>query len=279
MQRIDSHQHFWKYDAVRHSWINDEMAVIRKDFYPPDLQLLLVQNNMDGCVAVQADQTLEETYFLLELAKNNPFIKGVVGWVDLKANNIHEQLAGLSKHKLLKGFRHVLQAESQDDYMLQKDFLHGIAALEQYNFTYDILVFPRHLKYVKEFVKLFQKQKFVIDHLAKPLIKDKQLEEWELDIMDIATNANVYCKLSGMVTEADWHNWKQEDLNPYIDVVAEAFGPDRIMFGSDWPVCLIAGSYKKITGIIQNYFQSFSIADQEKVWGGNAVSFYNLAAS
>lgn len=273
---VDAHQHFWQFDPVRDSWIDDAMVVIQKDFMPEDLQTLLVENGFDGCVAVEAHQSEAQTEFLVEQANNNPFIKGLVGWVDLQAENISERLKHFSQFKIIKGFRHVLQGEPQRDLMLSPNFIRGIAALQQFDFTYDILIFPDQLIYAKNLVAQFPEQKFVIDHLAKPYIRKKGIKEWTLDIESIAKLPNVYCKVSGMVTEADWKGWEKENFRPYIDVVVENFGIDRIMFGSDWPVCLVAASYKEVVDIVKDYFSTFSADEQEKVFGGNAVSFYNL---
>jgi len=274
--RVDAHQHFWQFDPVRDSWITDDMRVIQKDFMPSDLEPVLNEIGFDGCVAVQADQTEEQTNFLVRLAEQNPFIKGVVGWVDLQAENITERLEHFSQYKIIKGFRHVLQGEPQRDLMLSPAFVRGTKALKEFDFTYDILIFPDQLIYSKNLAAQFPEQKFVIDHLAKPSIKKKEIKEWTLDIESIAKLPNVYCKLSGMVTEADWKAWRKDDFRPYMDVIVENFGVDRILFGSDWPVCLVAASYKEVVNIVQDYFSSFSADEQAKVFGGNAVSFYNL---
>lgn len=273
---IDSHQHFWKYEPVKHSWIDDEMAVIRKDFMPSDLKEVYQENNIDGCVAVQADQTLAETDFLLDLATKNDFIKGIVGWVDFRADNIDEVLKHYSQFDKVKGFRHVVQGEADHNFLLRPDFLNGIAKLEQYNFTYDILVFPHQLGSVLEFVKKFPNIKFVIDHIAKPYIKDGFYEGWALLMKEIATYPNVYCKLSGMITEADYKTWTYEQLIPYMELILSAFGADRILYGSDWPVCLVAGNYKKVRKITTDFIANLPIADQKAIMGLNAVKFYNL---
>jgi L-fuconolactonase len=272
---IDAHQHFWKYDPVAHSWINDEMSVIRKDFLPADLSPLLQQNKITGCIAVQADQTEKETDFLIELAGKNSFIKGVVGWVDLRAENIRERLVHYQKYPVVKGFRHILQGE-EPGFMLQPDFLRGVAALKEFGFTYDILIFPKHISAAIELVKQFPEQPFVIDHIAKPFIKDGLIDEWKNGMQIIAQFPNVYCKVSGMVTEADWKNWTKEDFTPYLDAVTESFGVNRLMYGSDWPVCLVAASYEKMISLIQDYFSSFTASEQELIMGGNATRFYRL---
>jgi len=276
MLRIDSHQHFWKFDPVRDSWITEEMSVIQRDFLPQDLQPVLQQNGFDSCVTVQSDQSYDENRFQLHNAALNDFIKGIVGWVDLMSPGIEKDLEYLSVFEKMKGFRHVLQGEKDRAFMLQPAFMKGIGLLKKYNFTYDILVFPDQLKHTLDFVKAFPSQPFVIDHIAKPYIRDKKIDEWKKDLEAVAKHDNVYCKISGMVTEADWKHWKKTDLTPYIDTVVEAFGTNRIMYGSDWPVCLVAGSYEKVTGVVKDHFASFSKTEQELFFGGNAINFYNL---
>jgi len=275
MQKIDSHQHFWRYDPVKHDWIDDTMKMIRKDFLPGDLQPVLKENNFDGCIAVQADQTEAETNFLLALQQENTFIKGIVGWVDLRQDNIRERLSWYKQFAAVKGFRHVLQGEAPE-FMLQPKFLNGIAALEELEFTYDILIFPKHLAAAITLVKQFPRQKFVIDHIAKPYIKKGLLGEWKQAMKIIAQHENVYCKISGMVTEADYQYWKKEDFTLYIDAVVEAFGTKRIMYGSDWPVCLVAASYTNMLNIVKDYFAHFSTTEQDNFFGNNAASFYKL---
>lgn len=273
---IDSHQHFWQYEPEKHSWIDDEMAVIRRDFMPEELQKVYQENGVDGCVAVQADQTLAETDFLIDLAAKNDFIKGIVGWVDLRGNNIDEVLEKYSNYKAVKGFRHVVQGEPDHNFLLRPNFLRGIKALEKHNFTYDILVFPHQLGATLEFVKRFPNMKFVIDHIAKPYIKDGFFEGWANQIKAIAKYQNVYCKVSGMITEADYKTWTESDLKRYIDVVFEAFGKERVLFGSDWPVCLVAGNYSQVKDIVTNYIADLSEPEQAAVMGKNAIKFYNL---
>ena len=275
MKIIDSHQHFWKYDPVSYSWINDDMQVIRRDFLPGDLAVVLNENKVEGCIVVQADQTEEETDWLIILASKNDFIQGIIGWVDLRSDKIEERLRHYLQFNKVKGFRHVLQGE-EPSFMLQKDFLNGISKLDEFGFAYDILIFPNHLEAALQLVEQFPQQRFVIDHAAKPYIKDGKIDEWKAGMEKLAQHPYVYCKISGMVTEADWHNWTAEQLKPYLDVVVESFGIDRIMFGSDWPVCLVASSYSKWLQTVQNYFESFSEEDQEKIFSGNAARFYNL---
>ena len=275
MFTIDAHQHFWRYDVVTHEWINDEMSVIRKDFLPAQLEPVLKQNGISGCVAVQADQSEKETDFLLQLAEEHDFIKGVVGWVDLRADNIKERLDHYKAFRLLKGFRHILQGEAPE-FMLQPGFINGIAALQEYRFTYDILVFPQHLKAVLELVSKFPDQPFVIDHIAKPYIKDGLITEWKKDMEQFSIFENVYCKVSGMVTEADYHHWKPADFTPYLDATVNAFGTKRILYGSDWPVCLVAANYTDMLNIAKTHFASFTATEQEDFFGNNATRFYQL---
>jgi L-fuconolactonase len=274
--RIDAHQHFWKFDRVRDSWITDKMAIIQKDFLPRDFQAVLEKNNFDGSVVVQSDQSNNENKFQLKNAEENDFIKGVIGWVDLQAKDIEERLVHYSSFKKMKGFRHVLQGETDRSLMLKPEFMNGIGQLEKFGFTYDVLIYADQLKYLPEFVGAFMNQKFVIDHLAKPKIKDQEISVWKEEMQAIARFENVYCKISGMVTEADWTHWKHNDFIPYLDVIIEAFGPNRIMFGSDWPVCMVAASYEQMLGIVQEYFSSFSETEQELFFGKNAIQFYNL---
>lgn len=276
MKKIDAHQHFWKFDPLRDSWINEDMKVIQRDFLPSDLEPLLQKNNFAGSVVVQSDQSEEENTFHLTNAEKFDFIKGIVGWVDLQAPNIKDRLEYYSQFKKMKGFRHVLQSEPQRDLMLKPAFMNGIGSLKQYNFTYDILIFENQLQYVPSFVAAFPGQAFVIDHIAKPLIKGGDISDWKAGIAAVAQFENVHCKISGMVTEAGWNDWKKEDFKPYLDAVLEAFGINRIMFGSDWPVCLVAGNYEEVAGIVEDYFSSFSQEEQDKVFALNATRFYNL---
>jgi len=277
MQRIDAHQHFWQFDPVRDNWITQDMSVIRRDFLPADLLPLLQRNDMDGSVLVQTCQDEADNDFMLTLAAENDFIKGVVGWVDLRAENVEDRLIYYKdNHPKMKGFRHVLQAEPDEQFMLRGDFKRGIALLQQYGFTYDILIYPNHIKYASELVAEFPHQKFVIDHLAKPYIKMKEVSQWQRDMEYLAYYQHVYCKVSGMLTEADWYGWKTEDFTPYLDVVFKSFGTQRVMYGSDWPVCMLAGGYNRALEILQIYASQYSQDEQDLFFGGNAVNFYNL---
>jgi L-fucono-1,5-lactonase len=273
--RIDAHQHFWKYDPVRDRWITDEMSVLKRDFLPEDLIPKLNSNQVHGSVAVQASHTEAETEFLLELAATHSEIRGVVGWIDLCAADAQRSLQRFATRAKFRGVRHVLQAEP-DNFMLQDSFLQGISYLRDFALTYDVLVYARQLPAAVELVSRFPDQPFVIDHIAKPEIRSKRLQPWAEHIRIMAQNSNVYCKVSGLITEADWHNCSQEDIRPYLDVVFEAFGNERVMFGSDWPVCLLAGSYDRVIRLIEKYTEPFSEPDRIKIFGLNAARFYGL---
>ncbi len=273
--RIDSHQHFWKYDTTTHGWISDAMSIIRNDFLPEHLKPILIQNNIQGCVAVEAHQSEKETEFLLKCAEEHNFIKGVVGWVDLRSDRVEERLEHYAKYPLLKGIRHLVQEEGEG-FMLGADFQNGISKLKQYGLTYDILIFPHQIKEATALATKFPEQAFVLDHLAKPYIKAKEIENWQSDIEILAQNKNMLCKVSGMVTEADWRNWNAGDFTPYLDVIFECFSAERIMYGSDWPVCKLAGEYNQVLQIVENYISKFSNEEQKKIMGENAISFYNL---
>lgn len=276
---IDSHQHFWKYEKTRGGWITDEMALLRRDFLAEEYEGECARNGVDGSVAVQVDQSESETLFLLDLAESNSRIAGVVGWADLCSPRIAERLQFFSQFKKLRGFRHIAQAEPDDRFLVRSDFLRGIARLREFGFTYDILIYPKQLPAAIELVSRFPEQRFVVDHLAKPLIKAGSREPWAGHMRAIAQDRNVFCKVSGMVTEADWLAWKLEDMLPYLDVVFQAFGPERVMFGSDWPVCLLAASYARVKQLIENYMQHLPSADQENIFGGSATRFYGLKAA
>jgi len=273
---IDSHQHFWNYFPSRQAWITEQMAVLKRDFLPSDLLKIYERNAVAGCVAVQADGSEEETDFLLQLAEQNSFIKGVVGWVDLQDRNVESRLRHYQSFPKLKGFRHVVQDEPDPDFMLREDFRMGLKALEAFNYTYDILIYPHQLDAAIKTVEDFPTINFVLDHIAKPDIKNSRFDNWLPKIKRLAQSPNVSCKVSGMVTEAAWRNWTQEDFVPYLEVVTEAFGMDRLMFGSDWPVCLLSGNYEEVLGIVKTYMAQFTQADQQQVFYTNALSFYRL---
>jgi len=273
--RIDAHQHFWKYDPVKDAWITPDMETIRKDFLPDDLRPLLSASKMDGCVTVQVDQTAKETLVMLRLADQHPFINGIVGWVDLRSPGVKDQLDYLSQFKKLKGFRHIVQAEP-DGFLLQKDFLNGIKALAHFGYTYDLLIYPRQLKEAVRFVSQFPDQKFVLDHLAKPLIRESRVEPWAKYITALASAGNIYCKLSGMVTEAEWNSWTEDQLRPYWDVVLSAFGADRLMFGSDWPVLTLASNYEDWLRVVTNWVEELSVDEAEAIRQKTAKKIYRL---
>ncbi len=272
---IDAHVHFWKYDKKRDGWITKDMGVLREDYLPEHLALSLKRNQVDGVVAVQVDQSELETHFLTELAATHPVIKGVVGWVDLKKSNIEERLAYFSQYAIIKGYRHIVQAEPAG-FLLNEDFQRGVAALKTYNYTYDILIYPQQLQDAIDFAAKFPEQKLVVDHCAKPNIGQHKLQEWEALIQELAAMPHVYCKLSGLFTEAVWKQWSASDFYPYLDVVFKAFGTDRLLFGSDWPVMLLSGIYIQWKSLLEKYLEGFTAEDREKIFGGNAISFYRL---
>jgi len=273
---IDAHQHFWKYSPAEYGWINDEMAALKRDFLPEDLKPLLAASGFDGSIAVQACHTIEETQWLLSLADKSQFIKGVVGWVDLCSADLPAQLDRLANHPRLVGVRHVMQAEPDDEFMLRDDFQRGIACLAGCGLTYDLLLFPRHLPVAVKLVQQFPQQRFVLDHIAKPGIADGLIEPWARDIRELAKHENVCCKLSGMVTEARWKHWKREDFRPYLDVILETFGPQRLMIGSDWPVCSLSATYAETIAIVDDYIRQLAPGQEEQILGGNCASFYGV---
>jgi L-fuconolactonase len=273
---IDSHQHFWRYDPGQHGWIDETMGVLKRDFLPEQLASELDANKMDASIAVQADQSEQETLFLLDLAKRSRRIAGVVGWVDLVSPRLDDRLKFFSQFEKLRGVRHVAQSEPDDRFLVRPDFTRGISRLQKFGFTYDILIYPKQLPAAIELVAKFPKQRFVLDHLAKPEIKTKNIAAWATLMGSMGRNPNVYCKLSGLVTEADWRCWSPANFDPLLDVVFEAFGVDRLMFGSDWPVCLLAASYKQVKDIIADFVERKAPKAKEKIFGANAVRFYDL---
>lgn len=272
---IDSHQHFWRYSAVEYPWMKPEWP-IRRDFLPPDLALEMARVGIEGCVAVQAQQTVAEAHWLLSLADEHAFIKGVVGWVDLQSSRVEEPLAELARHPRFVGVRHVVQDEPDDNFMLRPAFQRGIGKLRQFNLAYDLLVFPKQLPAAIRLVANFPEQRFVLDHIAKPFIRDGAISPWREQIRELAKAPNVWCKVSGMVTEAKWDGWHAEDFRPYLDVVFAAFGGERLMFGTDWPVATLAGSYEQVHGLAADYTRSLTAEAREKFFGGNAAAFYQL---
>lgn len=272
---IDTHVHFWKYDKKRDDWITDRMKTLQQDYLPPTLEGTLRRNGVAGCVAVQASQTELETHFLVELAKTYNIIKGVVGWIDLQDERVEERLLYFTQYPIIKGWRHVVQSEP-DDFLLGPAFQRGVRLLQAYDYTYDILVYPRQLKAALEFVAQFPEQRFVIDHCAKPDIAGKQTAEWAVLMKEIARHPNVYCKLSGLFTEAKWKQWSAAEFYPILDVVFSEFGTDRLMYGSDWPVILLSGIYVQWKSLLEKYTEHFNTKEKEKIFGNNATRFYNL---
>jgi L-fuconolactonase len=273
--RIDSHQHFWNYEPSTYNWIDSKMNVIQRDFSPGDLKPILDKHRIEGTVAVQAVATEEDTRFLLQLAHQHDWIKKVVGWIDFRAMDLEEQLEDLSTEEKLAGFRHISQSEPPEqlyDPLLRK----GIAALQPYGFTYDVLVFPEHLKGVYDLIRDFPSQRFVLNHMAKPRIRPGEYTSWAADIKRLGELPNIHCKISGMVTEADWQLWKEEDLRPYLDQVFEVFGTKRLMYGSDWPVALVAADYDRVIGVLNRYITGLSQEEQKQIMGGNACWFYKI---
>jgi L-fuconolactonase len=276
--RVDAHQHFWIYNPAEYEWINDSMAAIRRDFLPEDLEAELERNEFQGSIAVQTRQTLEETRWLLELADRSSKILGVVGWVELCSPDVRDQLSALAGNPKLVGIRHIVQSEPDDRFLLRPDFLRGVAVLQEFELAYEILIYTKHFPVAAEFVERFPRQRFVLDHLAKPAIKNREIESWATGIRRLATFPNVFCKLSGLVTEADWQRWKPEDITAYLDIAFEAFGASRLMIGSDWPVCLVAGSYSRIMDVVKDYLKHQTAETREAVLGENARRFWKLKA-
>ena len=272
---IDSHQHFWNYNPERDTWIDESMQALKKNFLPENLKPILIDNGIDGCISVQADQSYDETEFLLECASNNKFIKGVVGWVDLCSPDLEKKLKRYSTDKKFKGVRHIVQSESKE-YLLRKDVQAGISKLSNFNLTFDLLVTPIQLQSAIKLVKTFPDQKFVLDHIAKPRISEPLSKTWVNDIINLSKQDNVFCKISGLVTETKGYNFLEADFLPFLDIIFQYFGFDRIMYGSDWPVCLLAAEYKKVLDIITDYLSSYDSKTREKIMGTNAQIFYNL---
>ena len=274
--RLDSHQHFWKYNPAHQVWMTDAMAVLRRDYLPGELQPILEVIGFDGTIAVQARQMTEETEWLLKLADEHDFIKAVVGWVDLRSPKLREQLERYSKHPKLVGVRHVVHDEPDDHFMLLPEFRRGLAQLGEFDLTYDLLLFPKHLPVAVKLVTEFPDQLFVLDHIAKPGIRECQVSPWKEDLKRLAEFPNVFCKLSGMVTEAKWKQWQPEDFRRYLDLVIESFGTDRVMIGSDWPVCTLSGDYASTMRIVIDYAQQFSAKVRDDILGDNCARFYRL---
>ncbi len=274
--KIDAHQHFWKFNTTEYAWISDKMKVLKRDFLPDEMLQELHGIGFDGSIAVQARQKPEETRWLLDIAAGNEFVKGVVGWIDLCSDECGNQLNEFVTHSKFVGVRHVLQDESDERFMLRESFIRGLSILGKYDIVYELLILPDHLRIAEELVMKFPEQKFVLDHIAKPMIKSGVISQWKEDICRLARHPNVNCKLSGMVTEASWGRWKKEDFLPYLNVVMDAFGTSRLMIGSDWPVCTVSSSYNKAMNLVIDYLASLNQAERDLVLGLNAVRTYKL---
>ncbi len=274
--RVDAHQHFWKYSPETHDWINDEMKVIRKDFGPTELGAILQANNINGCVAIQADETEKETSFLLEIADKHPFVKSVVGWMDLLVDDPAERLHHWKKYKKLAGFRAIMQGQEDSKYLTNSLFQKNVQLLVAADLTYDLLVFHDQFPSLIRFVEKLPDNRMILDHIGKPDIKNKQIKQWKDNIRILAQHPGIYCKLSGMITEADFKHWTYEDLKPYMEIAAEYFGIDRICFGTDWPVCLVAGTYTEVVSIMHKFSEQLNTSEKEKLMGGNTIKFYKI---
>lgn len=276
--RVDSHQHFWQYTAAEYPWIGEGMQRLARDYLPADLKPLLATAGIAGSVAVQARQSLAETQWLLELAAAHPGILGVVGWVDLRSPDLAEQLQAFAGQEKLVGVRHVVQDEPDPRFLLGEAFVQGLRQLQAHGLTYDLLLFPPQLPAAVELVGMLPEQPFVLDHLAKPLIKSGTLDPWQADLRALARHEHVSCKLSGMVTEAAWQGWKPSDFKPYLEVALDAFGPSRLMYGSDWPVCLLAGEYSQVFELVDDFLAALSDTERQQILGTTATNFYGLSS-
>jgi len=274
--RIDAHQHFWNHDPIKHFWINDDMKVIKRDFSPGDLAPLLKESKFDGTIAVQADETIAETTFLLDLARKNDYIKAVVGWVDLRKEAVEEDLLMLKSQQKLAGFRCIMQGTEDEAYLKNSVFLKNVSRLTQFDFTYDLLVFHNQMESLVRFTDKLQDNRLILDHIGKPDIKNKQIKQWKEQLRILSSNPNIYCKLSGMLTEADHQRWTYDDIMPYMETAAEYFGVDRLCFGSDWPVCLLAGSFKQVHDVVDRFVEQLNTTEREKIFGTNTAAFYKI---
>jgi L-fuconolactonase len=274
--RIDAHHHFWHYSTQEYGWISDSMSVLRRHYLPQDLREEIASVGIEGVVSVQARQTLAETEWLLDLADRHDFIRGVVGWVPLVSDHVRQDLEKYGGRAKLKAVRHVLQDEADDDYMLRDDFNRGIYLLHGFGLRYDILIFERHLPQAIQLVDRHPQQIFILDHVAKPRIRDGALSPWRENLRELSKRQNVFCKLSGLVTEAGHGAWTPDQLRPYMDAALEAFGARRLMFGSDWPVCLLAAGYRRWFQIVQDFAAQLTPAEQDRLFGETAVEAYGL---
>lgn len=275
-KKIDAHQHFWQYNAQEYGWIDDSMRLLRRAFMPEDLAALMKETGISGSVVVQARQSLTETNWLLDLAEANRTILGVVGWVPLADPALAEMLSELTERKKFKGVRHVIHDEADDQFILGKEFGKGIAKLREHNLTYDLLIFERHLPQTIQFVDRHPNQVFILDHVAKPRIRETMIQPWRDNLAKLAKRKNVYCKLSGMATEANWDTWSKQQLRPYLETVVNAFGPERLMFGSDWPVCLVAVGYRRWVELVNEFTDELSDDEKARIFGGTAIEAYGL---
>ncbi len=275
-QKIDTHQHFWKYDPEQYGWINAQQDAIRRDFLPPDLEQAIQQAGISSVISVEARQIVEETAWLLQLAAEYPFIQGVVGWVPLISPTVQEDLERFAENPKLIAVRHVLEGEPDDNYMLRDDFNRGIDLLEPLNLVYNLLIFERHLPQTLEFVDRHPNQVFVVDHIAKPRIKDELISPWRENLQELAKRENIYCKISGVVTLADYNSWTEAEILPYMEIVLETFGPARLMFGSDWPVCLVAIPYADWLHLVSRFISKLSDEEQQRIWSETATEVYKL---
>lgn len=273
---IDAHQHFWQVGRFDYPWMSEDLGVLYRDYLPAQLEPVLRQSRVEKTVLVQASNSIEESRWLLELARENSFIAGVVGWVDLAGDEAGDQMRELSADPKFKGVRHLVESEPEDDWLVQAPVLSGLKELSQYDLSFDLLVHTRHLKYARIVADQNPGLALVIDHLAKPPIARGEFAEWAREMQPLAQYQNVYCKLSGLVTEADWTAWTTNDLRPYVDYALELFGTDRIMFGSDYPVCLLAATYERVLESFQELLEDLGATDREKIFGGNAARFYRL---
>ena len=276
--KIDTHQHFWSYNDRDYVWMSAAMGKLRRDHLPKDLLPLIEAAGIDATVAVQARQCLEESAWLLELADKYTFIRAVVGWVDLCGEDVVDQLERLAQHPKLRGIRHVIHDEPDDEFMLRKAFLNGLRQLNRFELTYDLLLFPRHLPIACNLVKRFPDQPFVLDHIAKPPVRAAEMDPWATDVKRLAEFPNVFCKISGLVTEGNWNSWRAQDFEPYLEVVLNAFGPQRLMIGSDWPVCTLAADYASVIEFEVDYIAKLSADEQRAILQDNPIKFYSLQA-
>jgi L-fuconolactonase len=275
-QRIDAHHHLWHYNSDEYGWIDDSMSALRRDFLADDLDRVAREAGIDGSVAVQARQTLEETRWLLSVAAQSDVVRGVVGWAPIASADFSASLEELASSPWLRGLRHIVQAEPDDDFILREDFNRGIGRMGSTGLVYDILVYERHLPQAIRFVDQHPGQVFVLDHAAKPRIRENSTEPWATLIRELARRPNVACKVSGLATEADWSNWSLDGLRPYLDVLVESFTPARLMAGSDWPVCLVASGYRRWFQALEAYFTAFSEEEKNRIFGGTAMEIYRL---